>query len=63
MPLLGISFYCCAFILNYAISDAPLSFLINGKGLKAHKAVTWTPEAEEAFTIPKTALQIVLPDC
>ncbi|XP_047676510.1 uncharacterized protein LOC113649215 isoform X1 [Tachysurus fulvidraco] len=57
MSFLGMCSYCRTFIPNYAVLEAPLSAIAHGKGLQAHSALTWTPEAEKAFVDLKMALQ------
>lgn len=57
MSFLEMCFYCCTFVPNYAILEAPLSNLFHGKGLQVHNSITWTPEVEEAFRTMKLALK------
>ncbi|MGL4646348.1 MAG: RNase H-like domain-containing protein, partial [Cetobacterium sp.] len=57
MSFLGMCSYCRTFIPNYAVLEAPLCAVAHGKGLQAHSALTWAPEAEKAFVDLKMALQ------
>lgn len=57
MSFLGMCSYCRVFIPNYAQLVEPLSALIHGKNLTAHDKITWTDQAETAFSDLKCALQ------
>lgn len=57
LSFLGMCSYCCTFIPNYAILEAPLSALTHGKGLQSHDKVKWTKEAENVFVRLKIQLQ------
>ncbi|XP_062255780.1 protein NYNRIN-like [Platichthys flesus] len=57
MSFLGMCSYCRSFIPNYAVLEAPLSAIAHGQGLQAYSKVTWTDDAEKAFTDLKLTLQ------
>lgn len=56
MSFLGMTSYCRQWIPIYSEREAPLSFMVHGKGLSAHDKLTWTTEAEKAFQDLKTSL-------
>lgn len=57
ISFLGMCSNCRMFIPDYAVIEAPLSAIAHGQGLQAHSHVTWTKEAELAFTQLKQMLQ------
>ena len=60
MSFLGMCSYCRWFIPNYAVLEEPLSAIAHGQGLQAYSKVTWTDDAEKAFTDMKLTLQSTL---
>uniref|UniRef100_A0A669ESG0 ribonuclease H n=1 Tax=Oreochromis niloticus TaxID=8128 RepID=A0A669ESG0_ORENI len=66
MSFLGVCNYCRSWIPDYALLAQPLQNLIYGKNLALKDKIEWTPEAEEAFSNLKLALQshtvLALPD-
>ncbi|CAI5689825.1 unnamed protein product [Oreochromis niloticus] len=66
MSFLGTTSYCRSFIPHYSSVEAPLTALMHGTSLSAIDRISWTPEAEAAFTSLKkllqTALVLALPD-
>lgn len=48
---LGFANFYCRFIAHYSQLAAPLTSLLRQKA----KALTWTPEAQQAFTLLKSA--------
>ena len=57
MSFLGMTSYCRQWLPNYSQREAPLSSMIHGKDLCMHDRLTWTDEAEKAFTDLKGSLQ------
>ncbi|XP_036003044.1 uncharacterized protein LOC118566100 [Fundulus heteroclitus] len=57
LSFLGITSYCRNFVPNYSVLEAPLSAIMHGKDLQPADKLTWTSEAESAFSQLKLALQ------
>nr|XP_049574037.1 uncharacterized protein LOC125967226 [Syngnathus scovelli] len=66
MSFLGLCNYCRAWVPFYAEMAQPLIEVAHGQLLALKDKITWTPEAEEAFTKLKMALvqttNLILPD-
>ncbi|CAL9706360.1 unnamed protein product [Knipowitschia caucasica] len=57
LSFLGMCSYCRHFIANFSEKDKPLRDMTVGRNMCASSPLVWTPEAEQAFTDLKIALQ------